>query len=341
MTRTPVFIPFIMKKTSDLAAWCLEGDSTYHGHWIYEKLHKPSSAFHEAVNVLYYLLNRPKLHRPISALIEPVYGCNLNCTYCWSAFNQSGLPGPLPARPRLMPWQLFRQAVGQLPGTVESVCLTGLGEPLLHPDLVKMIEYLSSRHIRTIIYSNGTLLHGPLADRLACSPVNVVNLSIEPDSESAMTYRGVDMRTLYRNIAAFIRKKRPETEVKLTVVAHSGNADRLKHATRQWQNQTDGIKIVNRVSFDKPVPPHKCPEPWLGNINIFTNGDVGICCLALAWPIVIGNITSKPLNAIINSSRHQEILRSFIDKKNLPAPCHFCLQFDARKPERISRRFLK
>ncbi|MDY6824894.1 MAG: radical SAM protein [Thermodesulfobacteriota bacterium] len=332
MPQQSAFTRFVIRNLCDLAARCLGGDRTYHGHWIYEKLHKPSSVCHETINVLYYILKTPKLHRPIAALIEPVYGCNLNCTYCWPAFKQqAGIRGPIPERPHLMPWNLFRKTVEQLPRSVESVCLTGLGEPLLHPRLMDMIKFLAKRHIRSIIYTNGTLLHGPMATRLARSPVDVVNISTEPDSNTAMTYRGMDIRALYNHIAAFISAKRPETEIKLSVVAHPGNVDQLQHLYRRWHRATDGIKIVHQVSFSRSVPAHKCPEPWLGNINILTNGDVGICCLAPAWPVVIGNITTQPLDVLLNGPRHRAILNAFIHKTHLPGPCQFCLQFNEIK----------
>jgi sulfatase maturation enzyme AslB (radical SAM superfamily) len=53
-----------------------------HGDWLYEKMNRPETFVYQAMNVLFYIFGKPRLFRAISLVVEPVFGCNLNCSYC-------------------------------------------------------------------------------------------------------------------------------------------------------------------------------------------------------------------------------------------------------------------
>ena len=111
-----------------LGARVFYGDTTQ-ADWIYEKVRRPRTLWLVARNMLNYRLGRPRVAALVTLGVEPVFGCNLKCKYCWGAFEE-GLAG---TRPRLMEWDLFRKAVDEAPDTVETVTFGSVGEPLLHP----------------------------------------------------------------------------------------------------------------------------------------------------------------------------------------------------------------
>lgn len=334
--QNPEIFPLILRKISNTASSFFYGN-TFHGHWIYEKLQRPSSYFHIAINLLYYYFRVARLHRVLSVGVEPVFGCNLNCSYCWRKIEYPGI-GPVQTRPRLMDINLFKRMIDELPSSVEVMVLSGLGEPLLHPHLFEMIEYGSSAGLRVSMYTNGMLLHGEVLDRLAVSPVAVVNFSLEPDNETSKQYRGVDLDILSERINEFNRKKRPETELKFSMVVHEGNYQKIFHACEIWKDISDGFKMARKVSYDNFVGCTSCLEPWLGNPMILSNGDVSVCCHTFGWPIAIGNVAETPFHKIINGQRHKEILTAFLPGHDAPQICHYCSQFE---PDRPFFKFLK
>ena len=81
---------------------------------------------------------------PRQIQIEPVGHCNLQCGMCVIRFRREGPPhGP----PALMEMQVFKDLIDQF-WTARELHLQGLGEPLLHPDLDRLIaEFEYSEHL--------------------------------------------------------------------------------------------------------------------------------------------------------------------------------------------------
>ena len=105
-------------------------------------------------------------------------GCNLRCRHCW-------INPPHESSERLkFPYvdlDLFRHIVEQgLRLGLQSVKLTG-GEPLIHPEIEAVLDYIHRRNLKLNIETNGTALTPALADRILASRKPVA-LSISIDS---------------------------------------------------------------------------------------------------------------------------------------------------------------
>ena len=67
----------------------------------------------------------------------------------------------------LMDFSLFRKIVDESKGRTELLYMAnGVGEPLIHPNIIEMIEYANKNGIHTILGTNGTLLTRDLTNRL-------------------------------------------------------------------------------------------------------------------------------------------------------------------------------
>ena len=87
-------------------------------------------------------------HRPVLAQIIPMRRCNLSCTYC-NEFDKESEPVPTD----VMLARIDRlAALGTL-----SVDLSG-GEPLLHPDLDRIISRIRQRGMFAGLLTNGYFL---------------------------------------------------------------------------------------------------------------------------------------------------------------------------------------
>ncbi len=305
--------------------------------WIYEKVHRPGNVFVLGMNVLYYLARRPKVYGFVSVVLEPVSACNLRCVYCWGELEERLKD----ARPKQMDWELFQKIVDQAPKGVESITIGGQGEPLLHPRLGDMVEYVAKRGMRAIMYTNGTLLSGERMERLAETPLSVLNLSVEPDAETCREFRGVDLAQLKENIAAFRARKQPMTDVKLSMVAHPGNLEKLGGVYDEWGGLVDAVKISPQFGLREDARRVSCMEPWRGNLNFYTNGEVSPCCCDWFTELSIGNVAEQPLDEIVHGERYKRLLENFL-RGEVPNLCLYCREFTVEgAPLRLRKRWPK
>jgi MoaA/NifB/PqqE/SkfB family radical SAM enzyme len=229
-------------------------------------------------------------------------------------------------RTHLMPWHLFRKAIDEVPKSVESVTLVGSGEPLLHPRLSEMVDYCADSGLRSIIYTNGTLLTGDRLERLAASRLSVLTVSAEADAEASRELRGVDSAVIRRNLEGFLKVKRPETEVKLSVVAHEGNKDRFGNAQREWESLVTSVKVNPRMGYEGSGSPQLCIEPWRGNVSVLSDGQITPCCLDCAADLGIGNLNEQSFGDILRGEAFRARVRSLMTGK-APKRCIECSEF--------------
>ena len=143
---------------------------------------------------------------PTELQVEVTGACNLACAMCLVSY-----------RPKLgkaegaMCFHTFKRLVDDLP-TLEKVTLQGLGEPLLAPDLFRMLEYAAERGIRMGFNTNGTLLTRPRARRLVELGVDWLHVSV--DGATAETYQsirhGSDFARVRENVIGLVEEMRAQ-----------------------------------------------------------------------------------------------------------------------------------
>jgi len=150
---------------------------------------------------------------PVNAQISVEGYCNLKCTMC---------PRNDPKfKDQEMSFEKFAKILDQLP-FVKEVELTGLGEPLLHKDLFKMIECAKKRKIRTVVTTNATLLNEKNIERVLRSGLDVIHVSI--DSADPETFKAIRVGTTLEKVTAGLRNlidARNRQGAKLRVVINS------------------------------------------------------------------------------------------------------------------------
>lgn len=321
------FIELVLKGFCLLASVVFYGNSR-NADWIYEKMNRPVTYLHQTLNVLFYAARKPKVHRIISLVVEPVFGCNLRCSYCWHSITHYFEYKS--KRPRLMPLALFRQIVDQAPSSVESIAFALIGEPLLHPDIHTMIAYAASKGLRTVLYTNGTLLSGSAMTRIAQSGLDVMVVSVEPDEANALKHRGVSLEKIKMNIAAFHAIKPDSLDIKLSVVVHKDNMASIPVLDAMWQGLTPHVKLSPLIRYNGTGAKGHCLEPWRGSLSILTSGDVSPCCISAGYrPIVVGNLKVQRMASILNGPEFKTLLHDLIQGKR-PDICHRCRTFKGK-----------
>ncbi|MBN2106012.1 MAG: radical SAM protein [Deltaproteobacteria bacterium] len=116
-------------------------------------------------------------------------GCNLHCRHCWiTPTFVNGKPSP----GECIDFELLKAAVAEAkPMGLSSVKLTG-GEPVLHPEFLKISDFLTAENLRITMETNATLVDQDMARHLRETNFSFIAASLDsPDPGQHDRIRGV------------------------------------------------------------------------------------------------------------------------------------------------------
>jgi MoaA/NifB/PqqE/SkfB family radical SAM enzyme len=155
-----------------------------------------------------------------------------------------------------MPLALLRRAVDELGPWLYEVWLYNWGEPLLNPELFKMIAYCSERNIRTVVSSNLNLFKPAMAPGLVDSGLDTLIASI--DGATQETYERYRRKGDFAKALAGLRAvaverarqglKRPRLVWQFIVFGHNEH-EMMKAAGMAESAGADEIRFIS--SFAK------------------------------------------------------------------------------------------
>jgi radical SAM protein with 4Fe4S-binding SPASM domain len=158
--------------------------------------------------------------------------CNLRCKMCLVSYRPD-----IPRREGSLDFSFFKELVdGNL--ALRKVTLQGLGEPLLAPDLFRMVEYAAERGIEMGFNTNGMLLTPARSERLVRAGLGWLHVSL--DGARPGTYEGIRGRSNFARVAANIRAlvevrrqlRADNPRLSLVFVAMRRNIDELPELVR-------------------------------------------------------------------------------------------------------------
>lgn len=292
--------------------------------------------------LILFILNISRFDSPFSEVpstlqIEPTNYCNLQCICCASSRSTR--------KKGYLDFDLFKKIIDDASQIgVRDVDLFLHGEPLLHPYLDKMIQYIKSKHLRVEIATNAmalnrekmkAILHSGLDrnDRLRFS---ILGHSKETHEK---IQSGVNHERVIKNVFEFlelqkkIQAKGPTVKIAFYVVPENEHEKKL--FMKYWQGKVDQVMVPNasksfreykrRMNVTSPRKKY-CWDLW-SRMTIFWNGDVTVCCLDVDGDFVFGNLRNETIREIWNNEKlislkktHKE--RNF-QKFPLCAKCDF------------------
>ena len=97
--------------------------------------------------------------------IEITNNCNLNCSFC-SKVNREK---------RYMPKEEFEKILIKIKDYTDYIYLHVKGEPLLHPDIIEIINLANKYNLKVNITTNGTLFSKKAKELGKCPNLNKIN----------------------------------------------------------------------------------------------------------------------------------------------------------------------
>ncbi|MFY0605592.1 MAG: SPASM domain-containing protein [Cyclobacteriaceae bacterium] len=290
---------------------------------------------------------------PISLSIEPTTACNLKCPECPSGLRSFTRPTGR------LEHDLFTKVIDELADTLMYLIFYFQGEPYLHPKLLEMISYASSKKIYTATSTNAHFLTDDIARKTVESGLDRMIISIDGASqETYESYRksgeltkvleGTE-RILYWKkklnsptphvVWQFLVVKPNEHEIPtIKKLAKEYKVDKLAFKTAQiydyeqgnplipteakysrYDQRPDGTYTVKNKMLDE------CWKMWFSCVMTW-DGKVVPCCFDKDAHHVLGNAGDYTFSAIWNGLAYRQFRKTLLTSRSEIEICKNCTE---------------
>lgn len=292
------------------------------------------------------------LGMPLTLMIEPTNFCNLKCPLCPTG---AGLLGRKKA---MLKFNDFKGIFDHFAPYIIHLRLWNWGEPLLNPELFKMIAYAKKHDIFVNTSTNSYFLTKENAKKLVQSGLDELIVSL--DGASQETYRKYRKKGNFNKVIEAMRtlvaeKKRlksktPMIKVQFIIMRH--NEHEVKKAVKLAEEiGADSIffKTVGMmdVSIYEPIkeylpqnkefrrywfehgriksskPRNFCDYLW-DETTINVDGSVVPCCRDSHNSYVFGNIFNEPFKKIWNNKKYVAFRKQVLRNRGEIPLCRYC-----------------
>jgi len=264
---------------------------------------------------------------PLHLDIESTNACNLRCPMCGRNWMKEKIG--------YIDWGLFKKIIDEATKYyLPSIKLNYRGEPLLHPDIAKMVKYAKEKGILEVQFNtNGVLLTEEKAEKLIDAGLDRIIFSF--DAANKKTYekirKGSDYEKVINNIKNLVKirngKKLKRPLMRVQMVKMSENEKEVEDFIKMW------LPIANRVNVSterKPLGTKKkiehfaCPQIWQ-RLMICWDGEARMCCGDWYGEINLGNVKKMALHEIWHGKKISEIRKIHSEGKFNEIPvCSRC-----------------
>ena len=257
--------------------------------------------------------------------------CNMNCSFCHGTKRA----------PLQMSAENFRIAAEKLRPVTDYLYLHLMGEPLCHPELIKIIAIACELGFKCAITTNGTLLC-KLGKALLDSGVYKINISLHSFEKASSEQKSSYIRSCL-SFADAASKKGILTVLRLwNGEGNSGkNSDSTELIAEYFSSESfvfgaRGYRIRNKLhveygeKFDWPDPSAADMGENVfcyglsDHFGVLADGTVVPCCLDSDANIPLGNIFSEDIEKILTSERADAIRCGFSEHKAAEPLCRRC-----------------
>jgi len=265
--------------------------------------------------------------------IEPTSICNYRCVFCYqtdNAFNKrsQGYMGH-------MSFDTFKLIVDQAEENIEFISLASRGEPLLCPDIKKMLFYTKDKFLNLKINTNASLLDEKMSYAILESGVKTLVFSADAADSKLYGELRVNgkFEKIVKNIEKFqeIRSKHFNSKIITRVSGVKVKKEqKIEKMNKFWSNLADQVAFVDYVPWENVYQSKKinikkpCSDLWR-RMFIWWNGDTNSCDVDYKSTLMVGNIKYKNINELWNSERYVLLRNKHnMKKRKQISPCNRC-----------------
>lgn len=261
--------------------------------------------------------------------IEITNTCNLDCHFCPKHQRKR----------RQLSAEEFDLLTDKVRGKVCFLYFHLMGEPLLHPLLPQFITMAREKGFKTVLTSNGTLLHRAM--NLLDTLPHKVQLSLHSHESNA---RG-ELSSYMEEVMNFATQAAAKGTCVVLRLWNQGGMDKenelvmdyiAEYVPRPWKERPDGFRLCDNLylEFDRKFewPSANASsakrevfcKALLKQIGVLSDGSLVPCCLDHNGDVVLGNLFHQSLEEILSSPRAQAMIEGFKHHTATEALCQNC-----------------
>lgn len=283
--------------------------------------------------------------------IEITNTCNLDCYFCPKHHRKR----------RQLSEEEFDLLTDRVRGKVCFLYFHLMGEPLLHPLLPQFVTMAREKGFKTVLTSNGTLLHRAMA-LLDTLPYKI-QLSLHSHESNA---RG-ELSEYMDQVMRFSTQAAGKGTCMVLRLWNQGGMDREneevmrlieKYVPKPWKERPDGFRLCDNLylEFDRKfewpggggkaasdesdgkqeesdgkleASPSKSKQEYfckalIKQIGVLSDGSLVPCCLDHDGDVILGNLFHQSLEEILASPRAQALVEGFLHHAATEPLCQSC-----------------
>ena len=249
--------------------------------------------------------------------------CNLKCPFCIGNTREK----------KYLTFDEFKIILSKIKNHTNYLYFHILGEPLMHPEINKFIDYANEKGFHTNITTNGYLLNKIKSNK----NIRQINISLHSfnDINSVSLYDYLN--NIFDSVDELIKNK---TYISLRLwVNNKYHEEMINYINNRYNvniNLNEYYKINNYLFIN---PFHEFIWPDLNNnylcekgscyalkdhIGILVDGTIIPCCLDSKGIINLGNIYNDELDDVLKQERITRMLEGFKNNNKCEELCKHC-----------------
>lgn len=258
--------------------------------------------------------------------LEITTHCNMSCPFCPSFSNSTNYN---------MDYESVIKAIKNIKKYINLLYFHVLGEPLLHPNFDKIIEYCENEKIPFAITTNGTLLKD--YKEFLFNKINLLKINIS--LQSLIQYSQDRLDEYLNNLKVFLDyRKTINSSVPInlrlwndkhnpkTLVLNSYVENFLENYLTNHRN----IRFSEADEFEWPSTKTNINDKFTNCLGgkkqfaILHDGTICLCCLDHEGKTKLGNIFVDKFDSVLESSIYKEVIDGFNNRKPYFKLCQNC-----------------
>lgn len=248
--------------------------------------------------------------------IEPSSICNYRCVFCFESDKtftrrSAGFMGH-------MPLNLFQRIIDEIYGKVEFISLASRGEPLLCPDIEKMLAYTRGKFLNLKMNTNASLLDESKCHAILQGGVKTLVFSADAASEPLYSQLrvGGKLDKVLANVERFQKIRATQypganiiTRVSGVKVSEQQDLDAMQNL---WGELVDQVAFVNynpwEDTYHSPVNgiSQRCSDLWR-RMFVWWDGKVNPCDVDYKSILQVGSFVDGNLGKIWRSAEYEAL----------------------------------
>lgn len=266
--------------------------------------------------------------------IEPSSICNYRCVFCFESDksftrHSAGFMG-------YMSYELFCRIIDEACGKIEFLSLASRGEPLLCPDIGKMLAYTRGKFLNLKLNTNASLLDEAKSHAILQGGVKTLVFSVDAATEPLYSQLrvGGKLDKVLANIERFQNIRAtcyPDANIitRVSGVKMSDQQD-LDEMQNQWGGLVDQVAFVSynpwEDTYSCPVNgiSQRCSDLWR-RMFVWWDGKVNPCDVDYKSTLKVGRFDVDGLGKIWRSTEYEALRRMHLThNRQNKEPCRRC-----------------